>query len=162
MSEDKKTMELKKREKLRSEGNESEKLLNEFAILLLSIDNTEAVCDQLCGHTNLIMEIFVGLDVTTNKANGGKFMTTPKLLIENINKRIPELQDYLGRIIPENLDPKEALKLSAKMRSLELFLEALEKADADLQSHKGDEVSLRLSQCNYKRKRNGGNENENF
>ena len=45
MSEDKKTMELKKREKLRSEGNESEKLLNEFAILLLSIDNTEAVCD---------------------------------------------------------------------------------------------------------------------
>ena len=59
-------------------------------------------------------------------------MTTPKLLIENINKRIPELQDYLGRIIPENLDPKEALKLSAKMRSLELFLEALEKADADL------------------------------
>ena len=37
--------EIKKREKLRSEGNESQRLLNEIANLLLSDDYSDVECD---------------------------------------------------------------------------------------------------------------------
>lgn len=45
MSEDKKTMEIRKREKLRHNGNEAERLLNEVAILILSDDYSDVECD---------------------------------------------------------------------------------------------------------------------